>query len=211
MSNEIVKIDAQELSLVDNNALNANQLKILFKRTPTKFVRQRPAKGGGVWDYVSGGYIRKVLNLMFGWDWDFEIINEQIVGSQVLVKGKLTCRVGNRQIVKMQFGGKEIMYKRGTQDALNIANDFKAAATDALKKCAAELGIASDVYAKEDFKEIHVDTTSYDAINDEKESKRVLDFITSCSDLKLLQGVKSTALALGLQKEYEAKEAQING
>jgi len=52
---------------------------------------------------------------------------------------------------------------------------------------------------------------SYDKINDEKESKRVLDFITSCSDLKLLQGVKSTAIALGLQKEYEAKEAQING
>ena len=211
MSNEMVKIDAQDLSLVSDNALNANQLKILFKRTPTKFVKQRPAKGGGVWDYVSGGYIRKVLNLMFGWDWDFEIMHEQIVGSQVLVKGKLTCRVGERSIVKMQFGGKEIMYKKGTQDPLNVANDFKAAATDALKKCAAELGVAADVYSKEDFKEINVNVDSYDRTNDDKESKRVIDYIDSCTTLEMLVTVKSTSITLGLEKEYMSKEAQLNG
>lgn len=208
---DIIKIDAQELSLVSDNALNANQLKILFKRTPTKFVKQRPAKGGGVWDYVSGGYIRKVLNLMFGWDWDFEIMSEQIVGNQVLVKGKLTCRVGERAIVKMQFGGKEIMYRKGTQDPLNIANDFKAATTDALKKCAAELGIASDVYSKDEFKELNVDTTSYDAINDKKESDRVLKFIEGCTDVNHLETVKTTAITLGLEKQYLAKEVQLNG
>jgi len=211
MSNEIIKIDAQELSLVEANALTANQLKLLFKRTPTKFIKTRPAKGGGVWDYVSGGYIRKVLNLMFGWDWDFEVISEQIIGNQVLVKGRLTCRVGNRSIVKMQFGGKEIMYRKGTQDPLNIANDFKAATTDCLKKCAAELGIASDVYSKEEFKELNVVSTSYDAINDLKEQQRVLNYISSCTTIGMLETVKSTCDTLGLQKEYQAKEAQING
>jgi Rad52/22 family double-strand break repair protein len=211
MSNEIIKIDAQELSLVESNALTANQLKLLFKRTPTKFIKTRPAKGGGVWDYVSGGYIRKVLNLMFGWDWDFEVMSEQIIGNQVLVKGRLTCRVGSRSIVKMQFGGKEIMYRKGTQDPLNIANDFKAATTDCLKKCAAELGIASDVYSKEEFKELNVVSTSYDAVNDFKEQQRVLDYIKSCTTIGMLETVKSTCDTLGLQKEYQAKEAQING
>jgi len=211
MSQEIIKIDAQELSLVESNALTANQLKLLFKRTPTKFIKTRPAKGGGVWDYVSGGYIRKVLNLMFGWDWDFEVMSEQIIGNQVLVKGRLTCRVGNRSIVKMQFGGKEIMYRKGTQDPLNIANDFKAATTDCLKKCAAELGIASDVYSKEEFKELNVVSTSYDAINDLKEQQRVLNYISSCTTIGMLETVKSTCDTLGLQKEYQAKEAQING
>lgn len=211
MSNEIIKIDAQELSLVESNALTANQLKLLFKRTPTKFIKTRPAKGGGVWDYVSGGYIRKVLNLMFGWDWDFEVMNEQIIGNQVLVKGKLTCRVGSRSIVKMQFGGKEIMYRKGTQDPLNIANDFKAATTDCLKKCAAELGIASDVYSKEEFKELNVTTTSYDAINDAKERNRVLNFMSSCKKIEDLQTVKETAITLGLEDEYKATEVLING
>ena len=94
MSNEIVKLEAKELSLVKDNSLNANQLQLLMKRTPDKFVRSRPAKGGGTWTYVSGGYIRKVLNLMFGWDWDFEVLTESVQANQVIVKGKLTCRVG---------------------------------------------------------------------------------------------------------------------
>ena len=37
---------------------------------------------------------------------------------------------------------------------VNLGNDFKASATDALKKCASEFGIASDVYGKNEFKEI---------------------------------------------------------
>lgn len=34
---------------------------------------------------------------------------------------------------------------------------MKAAATDALKKCAAEIGIAADIYNSEDFREVNVD------------------------------------------------------
>ena len=42
---------------------------------------------------------------------------------------------------------------------LSIGNDLKSAATDALKKCAAEIGLAADIYNKEDFREVKVDTT----------------------------------------------------
>ena len=73
MSTELVIVSPDDLALVENNALNAKQLQMLLKTTPRKFVKSRPAKGGGQWAYVSGGYVRKVLNLMFGWDWDFEI------------------------------------------------------------------------------------------------------------------------------------------
>ena len=37
---------------------------------------------------------------------------------------------------------------------VDYGNDLKAATTDALKKCASELGIASDVYGKNEFREI---------------------------------------------------------
>ena len=165
-NNELALVDASDLSLVEDNSLNAKQLKILLKKTPEQYVKKRPAKGGGEWSYVTGGYVKKCLNLMFGWDWDFEIIDEQIMieAKEVVVKGKLTCRSNGKTIVKMQYGNKDIMFrvewiggvKTPTDIPLSVGNDLKAAATDALKKCASEIGIAADIYNKEDFKEIKV-------------------------------------------------------
>lgn len=208
---EIIKIEAKELSLVENNSLNASQLALLLKKTPKQYVHTRPAKGGGTWDYVSGGYVRKVLNLMFGWDWDFEVVSEQVVGKQVIVKGKLTCRVNGRQIVKMQFGCKEIICRKGTDEALNLGNDFKAASTDALKKCAAELGIAADIYNKQDFKEIAVNTQTIDQVNDLTEVKRITDFIADAKTPELLVTVYDSVQHYGLVKIYDAKLNELKG
>lgn len=164
--NELALVSASDLSLVKDNSLNENQLQQLLKKTPAQYVKKRPAKGGGQWEYVTGGYVKKCLNLMFGWDWDFEIIEQMALHGEAIVKGKLTCRTNGRTIVKMQFGNKDIMYrkqndeeiKRGAERIpLSIGNDFKAASTDCLKKCAAEIGIASDIYNKEDFNEVKVD------------------------------------------------------
>ena len=154
--NELALVNEKELSLVDDNSLNAKQLAIILKKTPKQYVKSRPALGGGRWDYVSGGYVKKCLNLMFGWDWDFEIIDEKIMieAKEVIVKGKLTCRSGGKTIIKMQYGNKSIMFRKGTEIPLSVGNDMKAAATSCLKKCAAEIGIAADIYNKEDFKEV---------------------------------------------------------
>lgn len=156
-------VKAEDLSLVENNSLNVNQLSHILKKTPAKYVKQRPAKGGGTWEYVTGGYVKKCLNLMFGWDWDFEIVDEKILidAKEIVVKGRLTCRTNGRTIVKMQFGNKDIIFRKGTEIPLSVGNDLKAAATDCLKKCAAEIGIAADIYNKEDFREVAIDT-SYD-------------------------------------------------
>jgi hypothetical protein len=100
---------------------------------------------------------------MFGWDWDFEIMDEKILidAKEVVVKGKLTCRSNGKTIVKMQFGNKDIMFRKGTDIPLSVGNDLKAASTDALKKCASEIGIAADIYNKEDFREVKVNTEDY--------------------------------------------------
>jgi hypothetical protein len=156
---DLALVQASDLSLIEDNALNAKQLNLLLKSTPKQYVHSRPAKGGGNWDYVTGGYVRKVLNLMFGWNWDFEIVEQMIIHGEAVVKGKLTCRVGDRAIVKMQYGNKDVICRKNSDQPLSIGNDLKAAATDALKKCAAELGIAADIYNKIDFKEVAVDTT----------------------------------------------------
>lgn len=185
--NNLALISAEDLSLVDDNSLNANQLAQILKRTPKAYVKKRPAKGGGTWDYVSGGYVKKVLNLMFGWDWDFEVLEDKIMHDEAIVKGRLTCRSNGRTIIKTQYGNKDIMYKRGT-DAngnripLSIGNDLKSAATDCLKKCAAEIGIAADIYNKDEFKEIQVKDWISDI--DKAESSDELDMIWSAMSAK---------------------------
>ena len=133
---KLATIDVNDLSLVDSNSLNEKQLKIILKKTPQQYVKKRPARGGGQWEYVTGGYVKKCLNLMFGWDWDFEIIDEKILieSKEVVVKGRLTCRSNGRTIVKMQYGNKDIIFKKNSTEPLSIGNDMKAAATDALKK-----------------------------------------------------------------------------
>jgi len=187
MSKDLALISAEDLSLVPDNLLNEDQLKLLLKKTPKQYIKERPAKGGGTWNYVTGGYVRKVLNLLFGWQWSFEIVDEQIFleAREVVVKGRLTAEVNGRKITKMQYGNKDIICKRGTNDPLSIGNDLKAAATDCLKKCAAEIGIAADIYNAEDFKEVSVKSEL-------DELKELLEWVGTDIDLRLkdqIQGV----------------------
>lgn len=215
MSTEITtkQYTQSDLSLANDNSLNAKQLQLLLKKTPSQYVRQRPAKGGGVWHYVSGAYVRKVLNLMFGWDWDFEVLSEMIQGNQVIVKGKLTCRVNGKAIVKTQFGCKEIVMRKGTNEPLNLGNDFKSATTDALKKCSAEIGIAGDIYGKDEFKEIDViqDTLSADEIHNSKEKERVEKHIINANTIESLMQVEDLANKYELNTIFNTKKDLLNG
>lgn len=208
---EIIRIVSdEELSLVENNALGQQQLAHLLKTTPAKYVKKRPAKGGGTWDYVTGGYVRKCLNLMFGWDWSFEIIEQMVMHGEAIVKGKLTCNSNGKTIVKMQFGNKDIAYKKepdkdGNRIPLSIGNDLKAAATDCLKKCAAEIGIAADIYNKEDFTPIEVVSTQ--EIFDElvywfnlKKGSLPLDILSNTERIIETKEVKSYQKALNTLK-----------
>lgn len=151
-------ITTADISKSNDLILSVGQLNGVIGKTPEKAKKIRAAKGAGTWTYVSGSYMKKQLNILFGWNWDFEIVSEQILteAGEVVVKGKLTCRSNGQTIVKMQYGNKDIVFRKGTKTPLSIGNDLKAAATDALKKCAAEIGIAQDVYGPEDFKDVEV-------------------------------------------------------
>ena len=172
MSKELTVYTSKELTKASELALNSEQLQFLLKKTPKQHIYQRQAKGGGKWDYVTGTYVKKVLNLMFGWDWSFEVVEHKIdlTLKQAYVLGKLTVNSNGKSIVKMQFGRVDIKFRKqpdkdtGTRLPLDVGNDLKAATTDALKKCASELGIASDVYAPNEFKEIKI-------VNEEVEIK----------------------------------------
>lgn len=131
------------------------QILKMVQRTPREHIYTRKGRGGQSFDYVTVSYVTKVLNYTFGWNWDFEVVEQGRESNQVWVKGRLTVR-GQDQgqvISKTQFGRADIKFKKDSKDMLDYGNDLKAAASDALKKCASMFGVASDLYGKTEFKE----------------------------------------------------------
>lgn len=145
----------QKFSMVAT-PFSAKQYEMIYSSTPTKQIYTRPGRGGKTFRYVKGNYVKKRLNYIFGSLWSFEILGELVQGNQVIIKGKLTIqdKHGEPIIVKMQYGRAEIKYLKGTKDPVDLGNDFKAASTDCLKKCASEVGICSDIYADEEEGEV---------------------------------------------------------
>src|SRR5213592_721558 len=133
--------------------LSEAQVDFLMQRTPKREIKMRQGRGGLQFAYVEHGYVTERLNLVFGFNWDFEIVDKQILDDEVIVEARLTVRTpGGQTIVKTQFGGAEIKRhasgpRRGRP--LSIADDYKAAASDALKKCASLLGIGLDLYGRD--------------------------------------------------------------
>lgn len=177
------------------SVLNQNQIQKLWNSTPRKFKYKRPAKGGGQWAYVKVSYVRKVLDSVFGFDWDFNIETTlaeafevaKLTGT-VTVKGTLVCRVVDdsgriREIKKTQFGRADVKWKKGFSPddvkdgqlpkTLDFGNDMKSAVSDALKKCASLFGIAADVYESDEFIEITI--SGSDAEKEKVAQKKIKD------------------------------------
>jgi hypothetical protein len=117
---------------------------ILEQPFPSELLRTRKGSFGQTFTYVEGAeYIRR-LNDAFESNWSFEIIEHTIRDSEVIVIGKLTIA----EVTKMSFGGSSITVSR-EGEVISIADDLKAAATDALKKAASLLGVGLHLYSSE--------------------------------------------------------------
>ena len=144
--------------------LSSNQLLRMLQATPKEQVYKRKGRGGKEFDYVTGSYCVKWLNFNFGWNWEYESVNEPTASdiislisnkiNQIWVTGKLTVHSpdGKYSIVKMQSGSSELKMTKDNKP-MDIGDDMKSAHTDALKKCASLLGFASDIYGKAVYKQ----------------------------------------------------------
>jgi len=138
---------------MENKELVIKEIKtaLVNVKTPSKYILERIGTGGKMFKYVETGYVVKTLNEKFNWKgiplWDFKIIEQQIGANQIWVKGQLTVHISDAiTITKEQFGASDIKKARATGQVMSIGDDLKAASSDALKKCASLMGIASDVY-----------------------------------------------------------------
>ena len=106
-------------------------------------IKQRDGSFGQTLNYVSGYTVIDRLNQAFESLWSFEITAHEIHEDEVIVIGKLSAG----GTVKMQFGSSRITRVKDTGEAISLADDLKAATTDAIKKAASLLGVGLHLYA----------------------------------------------------------------
>ncbi len=107
-------------------------------------IKQREGNFGKMLDYIEGHSVILRLNEAFESLWSFSILEHKVMTEcdEVIVLGQL--KAGD--VVKTQFGSSRITRNRDTSEIVSIADDMKAAATDALKKCATMLGVGLHLY-----------------------------------------------------------------
>jgi hypothetical protein len=105
-------------------------------------IKQRPGQHGKILSYVDVAAVTERLNEAFEFLWTFEIVRHDVQDREVIVLGKLTAD----GVTKMAFGGATITVDNQGK-VVSLADDLKAAASDALKKSASLLGVALDIYA----------------------------------------------------------------
>jgi len=120
---------------------------ILNRPFPNELIKQRPGTHGKMLDYVEGAeYIRR-LNEAFGPFWDFSIVEHFTLDEDIVVRGLLHVELNGRIIKKEAFGGSQVKKMRNSGKIIALADDYKSAATDALKKACSLLGIGLHLYS----------------------------------------------------------------
>jgi hypothetical protein len=204
------------------SVLNENQVQKLFNSTPRKWKFKRPAKGGGEWDYVRKGYVRRTLDSVFGFDWDYQTttpLDTALTIAErtgfVVLQGTITARVldsegktvatlkrsgTGRSEVKFTKLAKEMPDGTKRRAPLDFGNDVKGAETDCFKRCAALFGIAADIFEKDEFFEIAI--VGSDETNTAVDDNVKKLTAAAKKDLEKLEG--------STEKEHQKHEADNN-
>lgn len=222
---DVVAIDKKQfLAMVGELPFSEKQINLLMQKTPDKFVKEREIPGGGKASFVETSYVIGMLNLITGYQWDFDVVDEKEAHGQIVLKCKLTIRTqnGKADITKTQYGRATIKMKKGTQTPLDYGNDHKAAASDGIKKCASLFGIAWDVFGKEDNREMQIYEADTKA-NNEKEAeaellntpievvqKRVEAKLDTMSSTERIRTLKETAGKVNVKSLTEANWRRLD-
>ena len=123
--------------------MDNEKLRLLTR--PFTDIKTRPGRNGGSISYIEGHAIVQRLNEALAGDWSFKVLEHDIREGEVIVLGELRAA----DLVKQAFGGSEVTRTREGK-IVSLADDLKAAATDALKKAATLLGVGLHLYGPEE-------------------------------------------------------------
>jgi hypothetical protein len=99
-------------------------------------VKTRPGQGGKSLSYVETHAVIARLNEASDFEWNFEVVKHEVLADEVIVLGRLTID----GITKMAFGGSSVTRDNSGKE-VSLADDLKAATSDALKKASSLYGV----------------------------------------------------------------------
>jgi len=172
--------------------------------TPVEFIRRRKGKGNKIFDYVEVGYVISQLNKAFTpIGWQFEVLEEKVLSTEVYVKGKLTIKdyKTGYEVFKTQYGTKEIYANNKTP----IGDLLKSASSDCLKKCASLFGLALDVYWKEERKVAEKKPDKIENVDEDKIFSLAINAITKEEDVIVLNELKDRLVDTKIYTEKHNK------
>lgn len=109
-------------------------------------IKERRGSYGKTLIYVETPEYIKRLNDIFEGEWDWSVTTEVANDNFIVVKGHL--RTG--MITKEAFGSAVIKKAKSTGQPINLGDDYKSAASDALKKACSLFGIGLHLWEDED-------------------------------------------------------------
>jgi hypothetical protein len=112
----------------------------------------RDLRGGVELEYVTGEQVVSRLNETLGFmGWSFRVLEQGIhaEADECWVQAELAVTLDGKTVTRQQFGSQKIKRSRSSGTPLDIGFDLKGAATDALKKCASQIGVGLYLWRKE--------------------------------------------------------------
>lgn len=141
-------------------------IEVITRPLPKSMIKTR--KVGKTWlKYISGSAVIDLLNDAFGYSWSFEVIRHDVIqsedkaiydwdydpekGRKVKTFARMEAQAPYISVLgRLTVGGFGVKEQYGSQVLLGGASEqmsaLKGATTDALKKCATLMGIASELY-----------------------------------------------------------------
>jgi hypothetical protein len=101
--------------------------------------------------YIDGASVIQRLNDVLGTaNWSFRILGEPIqLPDEVIIRGRLTAWIGDRKVIKEDFGAHEYARKKSDKSIISRSDTIKSATTDCIKHCAHQLGVGLHLYSKD--------------------------------------------------------------
>ena len=114
---------------------------ILTRPFPPEQLRTRRGPNGKQFSYVEAHSVVTRLNEATDYEWTFEVVKHEILADEVIVLGRLVID----GVAKMAFGGSSVTRDSSGKE-MSIADDLKAATSDAIKKTASLFGCGLEMY-----------------------------------------------------------------
>lgn len=125
--------------------MDENTKQSLKRPFPQELHKSRKGPEGKQLIYVEVQAYVDRLNEAFGHDWSFELTSKEVVEDQAIVEVRLTTA----GLVKTGLGGAQLTRRKDDRQIISLADDYKKAEADALKRACRLLGIGADLYASE--------------------------------------------------------------